>query len=141
MCEEEMWLHTVPEAALKAKTPILSSSSMLTYESHKGRYIKYIIYQSNTLQTKAFKLFIHLTCAGTLLMFLMTRGRICLLSTSIRLNCRTGCPCLVLWTGFRIVIQGKLPSPTKSNTSTLLLPKGNTLIKTIKTKYCLFLCL
>lgn len=39
MCEEGMWLHTVPEAAFNAKTPILSSSSMLTYGSHKSRYI------------------------------------------------------------------------------------------------------
>lgn len=82
---------------------------------------------------KCLKYSFYLTCAGTLPMFLMTSGRVCLLSTRSRLNCRIGCPWFPLWTGFNIVIQGRLPSPNTSNTSNLLLPKEKTLIK-IKTK-------
>lgn len=64
------------------------------------------------------------TWAGTIPSLRSTSGRVCLCPTNTRLNCSIGLPSLLLRDGRSTHTLGRLPSPTRSNSSSLLLNGG-----------------
>lgn len=121
MCEEAS-LHTVPGAAFRVKTSRWHCRTMLTYKYNER--MDYSNNFSSQRNSNSIKINSDRTCAGTFPLFLITNGRVCPRPTNKRLNCSTRWPRLVFWTGLRTVMQGKLPSPIRSNTRALGLWAG-----------------
>lgn len=141
-CLEYIELPVLPGAALRVNTPCLSSMSICTYAAniqsinlsthlpqiayyvHVGVQVKKKRCRERVRSLIKEKRVMCLTWAGTVPSFSSTSGRLCFRPINTRLNCNIGFPLLFFRAGCTTRTLGKFPSPSSSNSSTLVLNVG-----------------